>query len=117
MKYAVAVICAVLLTIPVSCRKAATDPQESADYSGAKRSAVETRPADDEPVDLLDQCQALLNKARKTSSSDPAAASDILDEAFERLHDCTYTANQVYWLQMHTELKQARERLTRAAAR
>ncbi|MDP6634187.1 MAG: hypothetical protein QGG42_04775 [Phycisphaerae bacterium] len=112
MKRTVAITGMLLLATLVSCRKAPTNEQPADDASAGK-AAAETNPAADAPLDLLDECQALLDKARKVSRTDIAAALEIMDEAAERLHDCTYTANQVYWLQMKAELDQFRAKLTR----
>ena len=107
MKRIFVVASLVLLAMSVSCSK--TD----SDVPGGKGSVAETAPAaEDPPVDMLDECQSLLDKARKMRSTDPKAALEILDEAFQRLHDCTYTANQVYWLQMKSELDEARVEFT-----
>ncbi len=106
MRSAIIIVCMTLLTMSVSCRKTDTGDSPNADMSAVQPSAAS------KPADPLDECQALLDNAVKVRPTDPAAALEILDQAFERLHDCTYTANQVYWLQMHSKLKQARAELT-----
>ncbi len=105
-----------LLATAMSCRKTDTG-QSPVGAGGAGKEAVAATAPSETEIDPLDECQALLEKAVKLGPSDPAGGLKILDQADDCLRSCTYTANQVYWLQMHTELKQARERLTRAAAR
>jgi len=113
MKRAATITFVLLLAQSISCGPAGTERGDPvAETRPGKAPSAQTAPASDEPIDLLDQCRALLDKARKTSSTDPKAALEILDEAFERLHDCTYTANQVYWLQMKSDLDRARAEFT-----
>lgn len=100
-----------LLAAAVSCRKADTPQTPLGDSDAGEAAAAATAPSEVE-LDPLDECQALLDKAVKLGASDPAGGLKILDQADDCLRGCTYTANQVYWLQMHTELKQAREKLT-----
>ena len=103
-----------LLTLVISCRETDTNEAPISDATVKTKVIPETSPAEDKPIDPLDECQALLDQARKAGSTDIQAAIKALDQADQCLHDCMYTANQVYWLQMNSELKQARTELIKA---
>ena len=106
MKRAMTIIGMLLLVCVVSCRK--EDPAETP----VKAEAIpETLPAETKPVDPLDEVQTLIDAAKKVNSSDTQAALTAWDKAAACLHDCMYTSNQVYWLQMNSEIEQAREKL------
>ena len=112
MKRVMTIVGVLLLTFVVSCRNSETTEQPAGDEGTAKETTPTTAPAvTEKTVDPLDECQTLLDKARKVSSADVKAALKILDQADQRLHDCMYTANQVYWLQMKSELDKAREKI------
>ena len=97
-----------LLLCAVSCRK--EDPAETP----VKAEAVPgTLPAETKPIDPLDEVQTLIEAARKASSSDTKTALTAWDKAAACLHDCMYTSNQVYWLQMNSEIEKAREKITK----
>ena len=111
MKRVMTIVGVLLLAFVVSCRKADTTeaPVET-------KAIPETAPAPAEikPVDPLDEVQALIEAARKVSSTDTQAALAAWDKAAACLYDCTYTSNQVYWLQMNSEVEKAREKLIKA---
>ena len=112
MKRVITIVGVLLLALVVSCRNSETTEQPVSDEGLAKEAIPTTAQAvTEKTVDPLDECQALLDKARKVGSTDIKAALKILDQADQRLHDCMYTANQVYWLQMQSELAGARGRI------
>ena len=116
MKRAVTIVGMLLLTFAISCRKADTSEGVVGD-TGAKTKAIpETAGAETGPVDPLDECQTLIEAARKVNSIDTKAAMAAWDEAAERLHDCMYTSNQVYWLQMNAEVEKARAKIAKMKA-
>ncbi|MBL7219735.1 MAG: hypothetical protein ISS69_06465 [Phycisphaerae bacterium] len=116
MKRAVTIVGMLLLTFAISCRKADTSGQAAGD-TGAKTKAIpETAGAETRAVDPLDECQTLIEAARKVNSIDTKAAMAAWDEAAERLHDCMYTSNQVYWLQMNAEVEKARAKIAKMKA-
>ena len=103
-----------LLASAISCRKADTDE------GAVKQKAIpETAPAETRPVDPLDECQTLIEAARKVSLvvGDTNAAMAAWDKVAECLHDCMYTSNQVYWLQMKSEVDKARVKIAKLKAK
>jgi hypothetical protein len=116
MKHVMTIIGVLLLTFVVSCRNSETTEQPASDEGTAKEATPTTAPAvTEKTIGPLDECQTLLDKARKVSSTDIKSALKILDQADQCLHDCMYTANQVYWLQMESELTGAREKIVERA--
>jgi hypothetical protein len=118
MKRMMTIAGVLLLGFVMSCRKAdstADGPGDPGNGDGpSTREAVVNSEAAGETIDPLDECQSLLDKAVAQGASDPAGPLETLDQADGRLHDCMYTANQVYWLQMESEVREAREKLTKA---
>jgi hypothetical protein len=114
MKRVMTIMGVLLLTLVVSCRNSETTEQPAEDGGVVKEAIPTTAPAvAEKTIDPLDECQTLLDKARKVSTTDIRSALKILDQADQRLHDCMYTANQVYWLQMKSELDKARDGLVK----
>jgi len=116
MKRAMTIVCMLLLAGSVSCRKADTNEGVVGDADAKTKAIPETAGAETGPVDPLDECQMLIEAARKVNSIDTKAAMAAWDEAAERLHDYMYTSNQVYWLQMKSEIDKARARIARMKA-
>ena len=116
MKRAMTIVCMLLLAGSVSCRKADTNEGAAGDATVKTKAIPETTPAEARAVDPLDECQTLIEAARKVNSTDTKAAMAAWDEVAERLHDCMYTSNQVYWLQMKSEVDKARAKIARMKA-
>jgi len=116
MKRAATIVGMLLLTFAVSCRKADTGSQAGGGQTVKTKAMPETAGAETGPVDPLDECQTLIEAARKVSLTDTNTAKAAWDEAAERLHDCMYTSNQVYWLQMNAEVEKARAKIARMKA-
>jgi len=111
MKRAMTIIGMLLLAFAISCRKADTNEGVVGDAAVKTKAIPETAGAETRPVDPLDECQTLIEAARKVNSIDTKAAMAAWGEVAERLHDCMYTSNQVYWLQMKSEVEKARARI------
>jgi hypothetical protein len=109
MKRAMTIVGMLLLVCAVSCRK-----ENTAETPVKAKVIPDTAPAETKPVDPLDEVQTLIEAARKVSSSDSKTALSAWDKAAACLHDCMYTSNQVYWLQMNSEIEKAREKLINA---
>jgi Mg2+/Co2+ transporter CorC len=110
MKRVMTIVGVLLLTFVVSCRNSETTEQPVSDEGPAKEAISTTAPAvTEKTVDPLDECLALIEAARKVSPTDTKAALEKLDQADQCLHDCMYTANQVYWLQTKSEIDETRE--------
>ena len=107
-----------LLVLSVSCRKADTNGQAVGDTE-ANKEAIADIDAEDKIVTPLEECEVLLDEARKTGFvvSDIEAATEAWDKAADGLQNHMYTVDQARWLTMNSEVKQARAKLAAMKAR
>jgi hypothetical protein len=116
MKHVMIIIGMLLLASAVSCQEADTSGDAAGD-ADANKETVGGPVAEDKTTTPLEECEALLEEARKTGFAigDLAAATEAWDKAADGLLNHMYTVDQARWLTMDSEVKKAREKIAKMA--